>query len=210
MNIQQIDQLFLRRYPNGVNDDAFVSIGRKHQSSDRILATFQEQLTINRLISTNRAIQEETIKAIIKVVSQSTLLSTFDKIAFKNYMKDQKIYGLFLHALAEMLNDFNEETLDAFVKVCSLKKQESNANIAKWPIVSFFLTYHDPYEHIFIKPTTIKQLSKVLDYDIQYHALPNYQTYKLAREMVFDFKNQSSLTKGLNNIMVQAILYSSI
>lgn len=210
MDIKFIEQSFLRQFPNGLQDDEFKMLGKKHQSSDRIIKMFKESITIKNLTTRNESIQEETMKSIIKAISQSTLISTFEKVAFKNYIKDTKIHKPFMEALANMLHDCNEDTMNAFVHVCSLKKNETNANIAKWPIVTFFLAYFDPQNEIFIKPTTIKQVAYIMNVDIEYQALPNFNTYKKARKMILDFKQQSSLVHDENNIMVQAIMYTSI
>lgn len=210
MDIKFIEQSFLRQFPNGLQDDEFKMLGKKHQSSDRIIKMFKESITIKNLTTRNESIQEETMKSIIKAISQSTLISTFEKVAFKNYIKDTKIHKPFMEALANMLHDCNEDTMNAFVHVCSLKKNETNANIAKWPIVTFFLAYFDPQNEIFIKPTTIKQVAYIMNVDIEYQALPNFNTYKKARNMILDFKQQSSLVHDENNIMVQAIMYTSI
>lgn len=210
MDIKFIEQSFLRQFPNGLEDETFKMLGKKHQSSNRILMMFKDSITLKNLTSRNESIREETMKSIIKAVTQSTLISTFEKVAFKNYIKDTRIHQPFMETLAALLNDCNEETMSAFVHVCSIKKNETNANIAKWPIITFFLAYSDPYNEVFIKPTTIKQVAKIMNVDIEYQALPNFNTYERARNMILDFKKQSSLVHDENNIMVQAIIYSSI
>ncbi|MDH6603602.1 hypothetical protein OKW23_000742 [Bacilli bacterium PM5-9] len=209
-NYQFIDDLFLLKYPNGLNDQAFIDLSKKHKSSYKILEIVKNEIDLESFVLEDTYHINKNISLIIKIVTRSSMISVFEKVAFKHYLEDSKIHSIFLNALYHMLKDFNEDTMNEFVYVLNMRKVEINRKVATWPLITFFLIYFDEYNEVFIKPTTIKRLAKLLECDIKYESMPNYMTYQNVKKMVLEYKKQSKLVKNENNLNVQAIMYCAL
>jgi len=209
-NYAYIDDLFLLRFPGGLDDEEFNELGKKHRSSDKILDTIKNDVDLNSFILEDDYHINKNIETITKLVTKSSMISVFEKVTFKKYIADKKIQATFLKALYEMLTNLNENTMSEFVGVLNLKNAELNKRVATWPLVTFFLVYFNDNNEIFIKPSTIKKLGKLLEYDIKYESIPNYMTYTNIKKMIMDYKKQSILVKNESNLMVQAIMYCAL
>lgn len=208
-NLYIIDDLFLNFFPEGLEDEEFINLSKKHKVNNKIFKTI-EDIDIEDFLEEYPPTVKKNIQLITKLVTSCSMVSVFEKMAFKNYIADKRLHETFLQSLYELLNNCNEDTFMEFARVLGLRKHEKNCNIAKWPIITFFLMFFNPDQEVFIKPTTIKKVAKLLEYDIKYEATLNYQTYSLVRDMVTDYKKSSSLCKNENNINVQAIMYCAL
>ena len=207
----RIDAEFLARFPQGLSDPGWLALGKKHQSYHKVIRLCQEDLSQARLEDALQRLQMGPVsEACRQVISLSTTVSSFEKIAFRNFLAYRDVHHPLIKTLNGVLYNFGPDSFAAFVEALSLCKQDKHANAAKWPIVSCFLAYHDPQRHVCIKPTTIKKLAARLGVDIQYQATPNYNTYLQVQQMVNSFRQHSSLAKNQNNIIAQAIMYCSI
>ena len=210
MNYQYLDDLFLLRFPQGFADEEFKNSAKRHRTSDKILAIIKNDFDVASLQREDTYQINKNIALILKIVTMSSMISVFEKVAFRNYLADSKIHETFLQALYDLITKKDHESFDNFVCVLNLRKRETNKRVATWPLVTFFLLYFDEYHEIFIKPNTIKRLIKLLEFDVEYVSYPNYETYQKIKEMVETYKKQSNLVKGQSNIMVQAVMYCAL
>ena len=205
---QQLEHDFLLRFPHGLQDEAWLALGKKHRGIERVLQLCRDGLGEPQLRaaidSGNTAAVVETCR---QIVSRCTTVSTFERMAFRNYLAFSDVHRPFVAALYALLYRFDEASFADFVEVLQLCRHDGKANAAKWPLVSCFLAYSDPQQHVCIKPTTIKRLAARLDVDIAYRPLPNYDTYRRVQAMVQQFRAHSTLVAGQNNIIAQAIMY---
>lgn len=208
---QQIDADFLARFPDGLQDEAWLALGRKHRSIDGVIRLCSEALAEPLL---RAAIDSDNTAAVIdscrQIVSRCTTVSTFEKMAFRNYLAFSDVHRPFVAALHALLYRFDETSFADFVEVLQLCRNDGNANPAKWPLVTCFLAYSDPQRHVCIKPTTIKKLAARLGLDIGYRPLPNFDTYRRVQQMVLDFRRHSRLAAQQNNIIAQAVMYCTV
>lgn len=209
MNENLIDRMFLNRFEGGLEDAAFLEMKKRHKSSDKILL-MASSLVYDDFISSNAILRAHQLDILIKMVKASTMISTFEKLAFQNYMSNPNMHAVFLASLRELLVTNNADNFNDFVDVLLMQKHEYNANIAKWPIITFFLVYCKPYDEVMVKPVTIKMIAHFLNVDISYKPLPNFDTYQKIRQMVMQYKAQSDICQDETNIVVQAIMYSTI
>lgn len=212
MNVwQQIEQDFLLRFPQGLDDEAWLALGKKHRSVAKVIALAQEGLQAEVM---QAAIASGNIAAVIEtcrqMVAKCTTVSTFERIAFRNYLSYSDVHIPFVLALHDVLHRFDAASFTAFVETLQLCRHDGNANAAKWPLLTCFLAYSDPQRHVCIKPTTVRKLAARLEVDIAYQAQPNYETYRRVQDMVAAFKAQSQLAAGQNNIITQAIMYCTV
>lgn len=208
---RQIDHDFLLRFPGGLSDPAWLELGKKHRSVTTVIALCQQELTQPKL---EQAITQRRYADITEtcrqIIGRCTTVSTFEKMAFRNYLGFGDVHPAFVQALHDVLYRFGPESFEHFVDALSLCRHDKNANAAKWPIVTCFLAYSDPQQHVCIKPTTIKTLAGKLGIDIAYQARPNYTTYQRVQEMVQQFRQHSRLAADQNNIIAQAVMYCTV
>ncbi|MEQ6291880.1 hypothetical protein ACFPAG_14820 [Vogesella sp. GCM10023246] len=208
---QQIDADFLARFPHGLQDEAWLALGKKHRSIDGVIRLCREALAEPLL---RAAVDSGNTAAVIdscrQIVGRCSTVSTFEKMAFRNYLAFSDVHRPFVAALFALLYHFDEASFADFVEVLQLCRHDGNANPAKWPLVTCFLAYSDPQRHVCIKPTTIKKLAARLGVDIGYRPLPNFDTYRRVQAMVLDFRQHSTLAADQNNIIAQAVMYCTV
>lgn len=208
---QAIDQDFLLRFPDGLQDAAWQALARKHRSVDSVITLCSQGLaatTMQQALNDgNLATISETCR---QIIGRSTTVSTFEKMAFRNYLGFRDVHLPFAQALYRLLHQFGPDSFAEFVEVLQLCRNDGNANPAKWPVVTCFLAYSQPDVHVCIKPTTIKKVAARLGVDIAYRPLPNFDTYARVQAMVRDFRQHSELAREQNNIIAQAIMYCTV
>lgn len=209
--VAQIEQDFLLRFPGGLQDPAWLALGKKHRSTLQAMALFDTALSLPTLAA---AIAQrrygEVIEACRQFVGRCTTISTFEKIAFRNYLAFGDVHEPFVRSLHALLVRCDAASFDDFVDVLLLCRYDKNANAAKWPLVTAFLAYSNPQQHVCVKPTTIKKLAARLGVDIAYQAQPAYQTYQRVQAMVAQFRQHSTQLVVDNNITAQAVMYCTV
>ncbi len=209
--VAQIEQDFLLRFPGGLQDPAWLALGKKHRSTLQAMAMFDSALSLPMLAA---AIAQrrygEVIEACRQFVGRCTTVSTFEKMAFRNYLAFSDVHEPFVRCLHALLTRCDAASFDDFVDVLLLCRHDKNANAAKWPLVTAFLAYSDPQQHVCIKPTTVKKLAARLGVDIAYQAQPAYQTYQRVQAMVAQCRQHSTQLLMDNNITAQAVMYCTV
>jgi len=189
--------------------DGFDSSSNRHAKNYQASQLLQD-LDLEDLKANDSYRQNHCMTLINKAISMSTIISVYEKIAFRNYVADRQVIPLFLESLYKVLKECNEETFNHFVYVLSLKKNQGNANPCKWPLITYLLVCFKPYEEVFIKPTTIKKLLLVLESDIKYQSQPNYQTYHDIKELILNYKEHSSICQGLNHFTLSGVIFVAL
>jgi len=178
MNVTKLkeqEERFLFIYPGGFHNPEMEEIGKRHNISK--LVTFaQTELGPDRFSDPDGALE-----AITKLVSRSSLVSVFEKTAFKNH-----ISGLppaertdLAEGFRELLHGNQEAGFERVVSLLALYK------LAKWPIITSVLYYSDPMTELVIKPTTVKGVIDFFELeDIVYQPRPTYGFYSKYREQI--------------------------
>ncbi len=207
MNAKLIDNHFLTIFPDGFDDIAWNTLGKKHKP-DKIIELLTVDLgkeNFKRLLDAHK--YYEICEKATQLVKKVTVVSVFEKVAFSNYI-EKVSPEKFCFALYDFLYNYNEESFTNFVEVLSLHKHEKNSNAAKWPVVSFFKAYQDSNEFVILKPNTTKSVAKVLEVDIEYTTVPSYKTYCNVVNMVKAYKKESKICENQNLMLTQAVLFT--
>lgn len=205
---QQLDHDFLLRFPRGLQDEGWLALAKKHRGIETVQRLCRDGLSAPQLqlaLASQR--YGEVIECCRQMVGRCSTVSTFERMAFRNYLAFSDVHPAFVAALYRLLYEFGDDSFADFVAALQLCRHDGNANAAKWPLVTCFLAYSDVQRHVCIKPTTIKRLAARLAVDIGYQPLPNYDTYQRVQAMVQQFRAHSALAAGQNNIIAQAIMY---
>ncbi|MDR2007852.1 MAG: hypothetical protein LBQ34_02635 [Alphaproteobacteria bacterium] len=206
-SVKQIEHKFLILFPGGFSDTNWLKLVKKH-SSTKVDNLFQDALNQAKM-------QENTvdsaIEAIQKAANYSTTISMFEKFALRNYLTSKDIHTEFVEILYKFMYEDYQKYFAEFTHVLSKTKNSiNNSNCAKWSIVSFFLAFSNKNQHVFLKPTTAKRISAFFETDIAYQSYPNLETYEKFRNIIFKFKENSSLVKDQELITVQAVIFCAL
>ena len=115
-----------------VEDEAWLALGRKHRGIDRVLQLCRDGLSEPLL---RVAIDSGNTAAVIdccrQIVSRCSTVSTFERMAFSNYLAFSDVHRPFVAALHALLYRFDEASFADFVDVLQLCRHDGKANAAK-------------------------------------------------------------------------------
>lgn len=208
--MEPADFAFLQRFPGGLQDELWLSMGKKHKP-DNIIKALNTELSKKEMSSNIKKKDYKTIcDTALKILRRASVISVFEKMAFRNYLEHEEVQKDFCKALFDFMYNFNEESFRNFTLVLARFKSEKNSNCAKWTIVSFFKAYQDPNEFVFVKPTTTKAIAKALETEIDYSPYPTYNTYMKVHDMIYEYREKSILCKDETLMITEAILYCAV
>lgn len=182
MNITKLkamEEQFLIRYPGGFQNPEMVQVAKRHNIS-KLVSFAQSELGAEAFLDPDKALED-----IGKLVARSSLVSVFEKTAFKNHVN-----GLppleradLAEAFRELLYGNQEAGFGQTVDLLAPYK------LAKWPIITAVLYYMNPMTELVVKPTTVKA---VIDgfalEDVVYQPRPAYDFYRKYRERILLLK----------------------
>lgn len=208
--MNEADFAFLQKFPNGLEDDLWLSMGKKH-NPDRITKALNEEFSKQKL---KEQLQKKDYKTIcetaLKLLRRATVVSVFEKVAFTNYLAHEEVHEDFSKALYNLYYKFSEESFKEFVLVLARYRKEKNSNACKWTVVTFFLAFKEPDKYVFVKPTTTKAIAVALKTDIDYSPYPTYSTYMKISDMIHNFRESSDIFKNESLMLAEAGLYSAV
>ena len=181
---------FLARYPEGFASPQMLEIAKKHKV-EKMKKMAQDSFAPGQFSSA-----DQIAAALVKVVSQSSLVSVFEKPKFRDAvlsMNDaEKIH------LAQGLHDFlHGDQARGFGQMTGLLEEYK---IAKWPILTVAPIYLRPHEEVFIKPTTAKNIIAHFELTgLHYQAKPTYEFYRAYREQILLMKRTLSEPLQVDN-----------
>lgn len=188
--LKRYESLFLVHYPGGFSHPAMQTIAKRHQvdkwteflKSDLAKAQFDDVIQV--------------AESLTKLIGGSSLVSVFEKTAFKNMMngltRDEK--QVLMEAFKTLLY---EDQAKGFEDVCSFLTLYKNA---KWPIVTSVLYYSNPETEVIIKPSTVKKVIEVFELSgVTYTTRPEYHFYKAYCQEIMKMKQLSSEELQVDN-----------
>lgn len=182
MNIQKLKEQevrFLLSYPGGFENRKMQEISKKH-NIPRLVRMLEEELTEETFKDPSQALE-----IITKIITRSSLVSIFEKAAFKNMLVELDTVEIIELCMAfkELLYGGQALGFQRLVEVLGRHKN------AKWPIVTALLYYFNPSCEVLIKPTTVKAVIKYFELeDLKYSSKPDYEFYSLYRERINELK----------------------
>ncbi|MEQ8236972.1 MAG: hypothetical protein ABRQ23_09355 [Syntrophomonadaceae bacterium] len=193
MNTEKLkiaEQKFLQAYPQGFADPVMAAMAKKHKvdkmhkfALDSFAASqFKDSGSINT--------------AITKMISQSSLVSVFEKARFRDVIKSVPDHeremlaaglGQFLHGDQEIGFQVMADLLGAY-------------KMAKWPLLTAIPYYYRPEFEVFMKPTTVKGVIEFFELKgLKYSPKPTYPFYRDYRQQILEMKRTVSIKLGFND-----------
>ena len=176
-----VEMQFMSEFPGGFDNPVLVKEGKKHQVGRR------QQQASEWFSESAFASPQVVAEHMAKIVTQSSLVSRFEKPAFKRLIEnmtwsDREQYAF---SLFDMLHGDQEQGFDTMVSLLKPHK------LAKWPVITVIPYYFAPNREVFVKPTTIKKI--IVQYelnDLEYRPLPDYGFYEGLKGHIDRMKSQ--------------------
>ncbi len=178
MNLQKLHEAeaaFLARFPGGFADPGLARI-RKSHNVDALAKFTRENLTAVTLDQPSRFAE-----LAVTIVSRSSMVSRFEKPAFKAFVNS--LTSVEKRALAAAFRDRllgrKREGFEQIVELFARYK------LARWSLVSAIPFYFSPRKEAFVKPTTAKRIVAALEVErLQYRPRPDWRFYEGYRKLI--------------------------
>lgn len=198
--LKVLENKFYEFHPLGFDSEEMILIEKKHKLEKFYIETHD-------YFSKEAFRSNDIIEHFAKVINASTLVSRFEKPAFKEFIKliNDGERSLLVNGLYEYLHGDEAIGFNIMLELLSQYK------VAKWPILTVVKAYYNPQVDIFIKPTTVKKILKYFDViHIKYSSKPTYDFYKSYRDYINDLKSKASEGVKPNNPAFSGFLMITI
>ena len=199
--LKEAEEQFLLSYPGGFSNPRMLEIAKKHKV-EKMKKLAQDSFSVEQFNNV-----AGMIESMIKVVSQSSLVSVFEKPKFRDTvrsMSDSEKEHL-VQGLKEFLHGDQEKGFRQMVGLLQEYK------IAKWPLLTVFSIYYRPETEVFIKPTTAKDVIEHFELQgVKYSATPSYEFYRAYRERIMQMKEEVDKSLQVDNAAFCGFLMMSI
>jgi hypothetical protein len=193
MNIEKLKQLeaeFLMRYPLGFDDPELMAVAKKHKVEEmkNYVHTHFSEDHFNDPAAISRAFT--------KLIEKSSLVSTFEKVKYKNAVKlfNQDDIETLSSALWDILYGDQRKGFNQLVLLLA------TFDLAKWPILTVLGLYYNGDYEVLVKPTTVKSVLNYLEVsEIKYTSKPNYDFYLQYRTLINDLKEKTGKSIATDN-----------
>ncbi|MBI9009011.1 MAG: hypothetical protein JEZ05_03185 [Tenericutes bacterium] len=199
MNVKKLLTLeneFLSVHPEGFASPDMLKIAKKHNVNK--LSQFVKEICSKGLV---------VIPDIVKIITKSSMVSVFEKMRFRDLIKElsEEEKLLLVRAIYENIHGEEEEGFNELVHLLKPYK------LAKWTIISAFRAYYYLDVDVFMKPITIKKIIAFLELSgLNYNATPNYYFYFVYRNYINEMKELVNKSLSPNNPAFSGFLMMSI
>ncbi|MGD1821796.1 MAG: hypothetical protein ACPKM0_03410 [Pleomorphochaeta sp.] len=195
--VLEAEREFLSLYPRGFDSVEMQQIKKKHNTQKL------HEYYLNAFNKTNFDNIDKIIEEMIKVVQKSSMVSLFEKPKFRDYLRslsyDDK--ELLVEGLYSLLFENQEIGFNQMLFVLQ------DGKLAKWTIISTFLYYSAPSTEVFLKPTTVKEIIRILEIDsLTYNPKPSYKFYVEFRKIINEIKTLWGNKLGNDNAGITGVL----
>lgn len=188
--LKEAERKFLKMYPGGFGHPEMQKIAKKHQP-EKMAALAQESFKKDKFND-----PDEIVKSMIRVVTRSSMVSVFEKPKFRDFAKALDTTGEKKLALAlkELIHGKEADGFECLVAI--LKKRK----LAKWPLVTVYLSYYRPKKEVFVKPTTTKGIIRHFEVEgLAYNPTPSYAFYRKYRSLINKMKKEVDASLSPSN-----------
>ncbi|WP_312562010.1 hypothetical protein [Anaerospora sp.] len=190
VRLKEAEERFFMRYPGGFANQEILQIVKKHKV-EKMKKLAQDCFSPEQFASA-----EKIVESMQKVISQSSLISIFEKPKFRDVVKsinaNEKEH--LAHGLKEFLHG---DQAFGFRLITGLLQEYK---LAKWPLVTVCSVYYHPDKEIFIKPTTTKGIIAHFELTgLTYHPTPTFEFYQAYREQIMQMKQAVDASLQVDN-----------
>ncbi len=199
--LKELELDFLMQFPGGFADPEMLAITKKHNFNKMVDFT---QAAFGKVACSNIHVAADNM---VKVVSRSSMVSMFEKPKFRDFVRNLNEYdkAFLVEALSNMLHGKEQLGFEAMVDILRVEK------LAKWSLVSIIPAYYSPKKHVFVKPTTAKNILKHFELDDPvYKPAPTWGFYKKYRKLIIDGKSKVDKSLSPSNAAFTGFLMMTV
>ena len=192
---------FLAQYPGGFSHPDMLEIVKKHKVP-KMIKMAQESFAPEKFGSA-----DTIAESMIKIVSQSSLVSIFEKPKFRDAVKSMNAEETehLAYGLQELLHG---DQAKGFGLITGLLQEYK---VAKWPLLTVYPIYYRPSVEVFIKPTTAKGIIAYFELTaLTYSPRPTFEFYRAFRERILMMKQEVSEPLQVDNAAFCGFLMMAI
>jgi hypothetical protein len=188
--LKEAEERFIMLYPGGFSNPQMLEVAKKHKV-EKMKKMAQDSFALEQFESAGTIIE-----SMGKIVSQSSLVSIFEKPRFRDLLKalsDGEKEHL-AHGLKEFLHG---DQAFGFGLMTGLLH---DYKLAKWPLVTVYPIYYRPSVEVFIKPTTAKGIIAYFELTgLKYNSNPTFEFYQAFREQIRQMKQAVHASLQVDN-----------
>lgn len=190
--LREAEAVFLQRFPGGFDNPEIMAIRKKKHNVDKMVAFTQEHFTKESF-----RFPEQIVENIVKVVSQSSVLSVFEKPRFRDFAfalasEERKLLA---RGIEELLYGPEQTGFETILDLLRSQK------LAKWPLMTICQTYYHPQRDVFVKPTTVKGIIEHFELkNLQYRPTPSWAFYDAYRSTLHEMKSKVDASLSPTNL----------
>lgn len=199
--LQEAEARFLERYPGGFFHPLMLEIAKKHKV-EKMIKLAQESFAVGQFTNSG-----DIAESMIKVTSQSSLVSVFEKPKFRDAVRSMNAEEKehLSHGLKEFLHGNQAKGFSLMTGLLQEYK------IAKWPLLTVHSIYYHPRTEVFIKPTTAKGIIAHFELTgLNYNPRPSFDFYQGYREQIMLMKQEVSELLRVDNAAFCGFLMMAI
>ena len=188
ITLAQARDRFLRHYPGGFSDPAYIGTETEGERAYKWSAheRFLQELGGAKgpqLLSGDGTV--DFVAEIGRILgSASNLLATTEYIALREGLEDAPAASHYLSTLFDLIDAGPEEELFiAHAQATAALPSRGQTHTDKWTVSTILPYLARPDAFIFVKPTITKAAAAALGFDIRYDAQPNWRTYERVLRM---------------------------
>jgi hypothetical protein len=192
VRLRQAEEDFLQLYPGGFENPEITAIRKKRHNVDKTVAFAQEKFA-----KVNFRWPDQIVENMMRITSQSSVLSKFEKPRFKDFaialpFEDKQ---LFAGALEQLLHGNEQIGFETMVHLLQGQR------LAKWPLMTICQAYYHPQREVFVKPTTVKSIIEYFELmHLQYKPAPTWTFYEAYRSTLHEMKSQVDKSLSPTNL----------
>lgn len=179
--LKEAEKKFLMQFPGGFAHPEMVALAKKHKV-EKMKKMAEDSFAVNQFENAYNIVE-----AMGKIVSQSSLISLFEKPKFRDCVKvlsnGEKEH--LSQGLKEFLHGDQALGFGLMTGLLSEYKQ------AKWPLLTVYSIYYRPDTEVFVKPTTVKGVIEYFELTgLKYNSAPTYEFYAAFRDQILRMKQE--------------------
>ena len=143
-----------------------------------------------------------------RIESRTNLLFSFEKMAFRDAVKQESGAQIFAEGLYELLYARGSEPTK-FENWCAAvgKLPRAQTRVLTHPVVTVFPFIAAPDRHIFLKPTVTKRAADSFGYEFNYNSRPSWEVYSSLLDFAGRIKDDLASMRPRDMIDIQSFIW---
>lgn len=198
---------FLRAFPGGFRDETYVDWERDYKWSAHL--RWQDRMSessFRRLISERQF--EEIARRASSIESRTNLLFSFEKMALRDAIRSPAGAQAFASALFDFLHGSDAPEIRFASWIAALDAlPRRQTRVLTWPLATVFGFIAQPRQHLFFKPTVMREALRRCGLPFDYASRPSWPVYKALLDAVRTVRGEIASMRPRDMIDMQSFLW---